>query len=274
MTAVHTGRVRTHGHEFAYSEVGSGDRVVVLLHGLMFHRKMDERLAAALADRGFRVICLDQLGHGESDRPIDPAAYSMQQFAHYVLGVLDYLCVEEAVIAGRSMGANTGLEIALLAPERLRGLIAEGPILEGAQTAAMVAFGPFFAAGALAAPAMRALAAGTARVRRGRNLIRDMYLDALGGDPAAKAALLQGIMFGRTAPPAAERSTIKAKTLVVGYPKDPLHRDSEVQRLLGELPDSRYLRLRSMYQLHTDPDSLLDPVVEFLDECWSTPEPR
>ncbi|WP_084529441.1 alpha/beta fold hydrolase [Nocardia crassostreae] len=258
------------GHRFEYTEYGEGDRVVVLLHGLLFHRRMDERLAAALAGHGYRVLCLDQLGHGGSDRPVVPADYSMPRFARYVLAVLDELGVEDVVLAGRSLGANTALEVALVAPERLRGLIAEGPVLEGARAAAMVAFGPFLIASVALAPAMRAIAAGAARIPRGGNLIRDMYLDALGGDPRAKSALLRGLLFSRGAPPPARRRTIRVPALVAGYPGDPLHRDSEVRRLLSELPGSRRLRLGSMYELHTDPGRSLATILEFLDDCWTS----
>lgn len=266
------GHVRVDGHELQYSDHGAGDRVIVMLHGLLFNRRMDERVAKALAEYGYRVLCIDQLGHGGSDRPVDPGAYSMQQFARYVLAVMDSLKIDEAVVAGRSMGANTALEIALLAPRRLRGLICESPILEGAQLVAMGFFGPFLVAGILAPPLMRAIAAGSARIPRGDNLILDMYLDAVGGDPKAKTALLQGILFDRTAPPPAERATITTPALVVGYPKDPLHRDSEVRTLLSELPNSRYMELSTMYELHTHPQRVFAPILVFLRECWATTE--
>ncbi|MFC9993875.1 alpha/beta fold hydrolase [Nocardia sp. NPDC127526] len=266
-----TGSVHALGHRFEYTEYGHGDRVVVLLHGLLFHRRMDERLAAALAGHGYRVLCLDQLGHGGSDRPLDPAVYSMPLFANYVLAVLDRLDIDQVVLAGRSLGANTALEVALTAPRRLRGLIAEGPVLEGARTAAMIAFGPFLIASAALAPAMRVIAAATARIPRGHNLIRDTYLDALGGDPRARSALLRGLLAGRGAPPPAARTTIRVPALIAGYPKDPLHRDSEVRTLLAELPGSRQLRLDSMYELHTHPERPLAVILEFLDACWADP---
>ena len=57
------------GHRLVYDEYGSGERVVVLLPGLLFSRKMHRPLAETLAERGHRVLCLDLLGHGDSDRP-------------------------------------------------------------------------------------------------------------------------------------------------------------------------------------------------------------
>ena len=68
------------GHRFVYDEYGNGDRVVVLLPGLLFSRRMHRPLAETLAQRGHRVICLDLLGHGDSDRPPEMGNYSMTIF--------------------------------------------------------------------------------------------------------------------------------------------------------------------------------------------------
>jgi pimeloyl-ACP methyl ester carboxylesterase len=56
------------GHRLVYDEYGEGTRTVVLLHGLPLSRKMQASVAAPLAERGYRVVCLDLLGHGDSDR--------------------------------------------------------------------------------------------------------------------------------------------------------------------------------------------------------------
>ena len=84
---------------------------------------MHEPLAKALADRGNRVILLDLLGHGRSDRPRDMWRYSMQIFAEQTIALMDHLDLDEAVVGGTSLGANTTLEIAWLAPHRLRGML-------------------------------------------------------------------------------------------------------------------------------------------------------
>jgi pimeloyl-ACP methyl ester carboxylesterase len=57
------------GHRLVYDELGGGDRVVVLMPSLLVSRQMHRQLGEALAEGGHRVICLDVLGHGESDRP-------------------------------------------------------------------------------------------------------------------------------------------------------------------------------------------------------------
>src|SRR5512133_3958892 len=110
------------GHRLAYTVYGAGPRTCVLLHGLLLSQKMHRPLAKALARRGNRVVTLDLLGHGKSDRPHDMTRYGMTFFGEQVIGLLDHLGVDEAVLAGTSLGANTTLEAAVLAPERVRGM--------------------------------------------------------------------------------------------------------------------------------------------------------
>jgi pimeloyl-ACP methyl ester carboxylesterase len=117
------------GGRIAYTEYGSGARTVVLVHGLLLSQRMHERLARALAQRGNHVLTIDLLGHGLSDRPDDPACYSTAIFAEQVVALLDHLAIDEAIVLGTSLGANTALEVAALAPDRVRGMVVEMPVL-------------------------------------------------------------------------------------------------------------------------------------------------
>ncbi len=56
------------------------------------------------------MITVDLLGHGDSDRPPEMVNYSMTFFAQQVVGLLDHLEIEQAVIGGTSLGANTALD--------------------------------------------------------------------------------------------------------------------------------------------------------------------
>ena len=147
---------RHEGRTLAYSEYGDGSRIVVLLHGLLLSQRMHEPLAKALAERGNRVITLDLLGHGESERPLDAQCYSMSFFGEQVIALLDHLEIEEAVVLGTSLGANTALEAASLAPDRLRGMVIEMPVLDGALLACALAFTPLMVALSFGEPLMRA----------------------------------------------------------------------------------------------------------------------
>jgi pimeloyl-ACP methyl ester carboxylesterase len=257
------------GQTLAYSSYGDGARVTVLLHGLLFSRHMHDALARALAERGHRVLALDLLGHGESDRPPDMWRYSMSEFGREVVALLDHLDVGEAVVMGTSLGANAALEVASLAPDRVRGMVIEMPVLDHALVGCAVAFTPLLLALTFGAPGMRALAR-AARLVPARKLPwqADILLDWIRQDPEPSAAVIQGLFFGRTAPYRTERRTFQAPTLVIGHQFDIIHPFSDAGMLAGELPNGRLLQANSIVELRLAPARLTDEIAAFLDECW------
>src|SRR3546814_11147947 len=90
-----------------YTEFGSGDRWVILIHGQLMVRRMCQPLARALAAEGNHVITLDLLGHGRSDRPDDPMVYSNPAFGPQVTALLAPLGVGPPKI-GRASGRERG----------------------------------------------------------------------------------------------------------------------------------------------------------------------
>ena len=148
------------GHRLAYTTYGEGPRVIVLVHGLLLNQRMHAVLAQALADRGNRAVTLDLLGHGRSDRPPDMWRYSMTTFGQQVIALLDHLDVDEAVVLGTSLGANTALEAAALGPDRLRGMVVEMPVLEHALLGCALAFTPLMVALSAGAPNVRPTSSG------------------------------------------------------------------------------------------------------------------
>src|SRR5262249_21103130 len=120
------------GHPISYDDYGAAERRLVLVHGLLMNRRMYDRLAPEMAKCGNRVITIDLLGHGHSDRPTDMSQYSMTFFAQQVEALLDHLDIDEAVIGGTSLGANATLELAYLSPERGGGMMVEMPVLDNA----------------------------------------------------------------------------------------------------------------------------------------------
>ena len=244
--------------------------MTVLLHGLLLSQRMHVPLARALAERGNRVVTLDLLGHGSSDRPPEMWRYGMGFFAQDVVALLDHLGVDEAVVGGTSLGANTTLEVAALAPERLRGMVVEMPVLDNALLACAVAFTPLMVALTVGEPVMRALVAGRrAACRsapcRGR---RNVLLDTVRQDPAPSAAVLQGLFAQRTAPHRSERRTFTTPALVIGHHRDPVHPFSDAGLLAEELPDARLLEASSILELRVAPERLTDEIAGFIDECW------
>lgn len=255
-----------------YTEYGEGDAWVVLLHGQLMPRRMHQPLARAMAAAGLHVVTLDLLGHGRSDRPADPHAYSMQAWAEQVVALLDHLGAAQAVVGGTSLGANVSLEVAVLAPERVRGLVLEMPVLNNALEAGLLAFGPVM----LAARFLPFTVDGVRRFTRPvpRGIVpfwAGIVLDTLDQRADAVAAVVHGIFFGRVAPPSRLRRTIAAPALVVGHPADPIHPAADAAMLAEELPDATFVRARSILEWRLRPARLDRVAAEFALRCWHTP---
>lgn len=255
------------GQRLAYTVHGEGPRACILIHGLLLSQRMHEPLAHALAERGNRVITVDLLGHGASDRPTDMWRYSMPIFAEQVVALMDHLGLDQAVVGGTSLGANVSLEVASSAPERLRGMIVEMPVLDNALLAVAVSFTPMLVALTFGAPLMRGVQR-IARLVPQLPLLADIVVDWFRQDPAPGAAVLQGLFFGRTAPHRNERRTLETPALVLGHRRDPIHPFSDAGMLADELPNARLLEADSIIELQVAPERLTDEIAAFVDECW------
>src|SRR3954468_15408402 len=274
-TLIHMPTFQHDGQRLAYSEHGEGPKITVLLHGLLLSKRMHESLARELAAQGNHVVTLDLLGHGASDRPRDMWRYSMPFFAEQVVALLDHLEVEQAVVMGTSLGANTALEVASQAPERLRGMVIEMPVLDNALLAVAVAFTPLLVSLTFGAPLMRlvqraALAVPEQRVPWFANVALDMVRQ----DPAPSAAVLQGLFFGGIAPHPTGGRTFDVPSLVIGHRRDPVHPFSDAGMLADELPRGRLLEAESIVELRFSPDRLTNEISAFIDECWRQPRAR
>jgi pimeloyl-ACP methyl ester carboxylesterase len=257
------------GQRLAYTVHGDGPRLTVLLHGLLFNQRMHTTLARALAERGHRVVTLDLLGHGDSDRPREKWRYSMPAFGAQVIALLDHLDEPEAVVLGTSLGANVALEAAVAAPERVRGMVIEMPVLDHALIGCAIAFTPIMIALTAGEPGMKLLARAARTVPRGRLPWQvDILLDWVRQDPEPSAAVFQGLFFGRTAPAREERREIQTPTLVIGHQYDIIHPFSDAGMLAEELPSGRLLQASSLVELRVAPRRLTDEIAGFVSDCW------
>ncbi len=116
--------VEVEGVRFAYDEAGSGP-VVVLCHAGIADRRMWTGPFDALT-AGCRVVRFDWRGYGGSD----PATADHQLHAD-LLGIMDALGIDRAVLAGCSVGGAAALDAALSAPDRVAGLVLVSPGLSG-----------------------------------------------------------------------------------------------------------------------------------------------
>jgi pimeloyl-ACP methyl ester carboxylesterase len=259
---------RHEGYRLVYDEYGTGARPLVLLPGLLFNRKMHAPLAKALAERGNRVYVLDFLGHGDSDAPRDMTRYTMPLLGDQVIGLMDHLELEETMIGGTSLGANVSLDVMTKAPERLRGAIVEMPVLDNALLGCAIAFTPLLVYLTFGSPLARLVARGARMVPRGAHNLLDSGLDWISQDPGPASAVLQGLFFGRVAPPRSERALIETRTLVIGHPRDPVHPFSDADALARELPNARLVDANSIVELRLAPERLTNEIAHFIDDCW------
>ncbi|MGA9746521.1 MAG: alpha/beta fold hydrolase [Nocardioides sp.] len=261
------------GHDrLEYTEFGSGERWVVLVHGQLMPRRMHQPLARAIAGAGFHVVTLDLLGHGRSDRPLDPQEYSMTAFGDQVIALLDHLGADQAVIGGTSLGANVSLEVADAAPERVRGLILEMPVLDNALEAGLIAFGPLMFLARFVPVSVSAVRALSRAVPRGLvPFWAGIALDTLNQQPAAMAATMHGIFFGRIAPPSVRRKEMTAPALVVGHPRDPIHPAADAAMLAEEMPHARFVEAEGLLEWRLRPERLDTEAADFVATCWSEP---
>ncbi len=261
---------RYDGHKLAYTIHGEGPRTTILMPGLLLSQKMQTPLAADLASHGNRVVTLDFLGHGASDRPREMWRYSMSEFARQALALLDHLDLEQAVVGGHLAGGQHRRSSSpRSAPERLRGMVIEMPVLDNAIPACAAAFTPLLFALTFGEPAMKALASGARWVpRQVVPFTVELMLDAISQDPGPSGAVLQGILFGRTAPERAVRQTLQAPALVIGHPRDPVHPFSDADQLAAELPNGRLIDANSIIELRVRPARLTAKIADFVDACW------
>ncbi len=170
------------GVEIAFIDEGAG-APVVLVHGFASNvtfNWVDPGWVAHLVKAGYRVVALDNRGHGQSQKLHDPAAYGAPVMAEDVRRLMDHLSIERADVMGYSMGARISAFLGLAAPERVRSLIFGG--LGGNMVRPMAGTGPI--AHALEAPSIDDVTNPTARTFRA-------FAEQTGSDLKALAACIR-----------------------------------------------------------------------------------
>jgi pimeloyl-ACP methyl ester carboxylesterase len=113
--------IHTNGIDMHVAEHGSGPPVV-LCHGFPELWYSWRHQLPALAAAGYRAVAPDLRGYGRTDRPADPATYDIEHLAGDLLGLLDALDEERAVLVGHDWGAPLVWHLALSAPDRVAGV--------------------------------------------------------------------------------------------------------------------------------------------------------
>ena len=123
MTELRHRTVETNGIRMHLAEQGEGP-LVLLCHGFPESWYSWRHQLPALAEAGFHAAAPDMRGYGQTDRPDAIDQYTLLHLVGDVVGLLDALGEEHAVIAGHDWGANVAWLAAQLRPDRFRGVIA------------------------------------------------------------------------------------------------------------------------------------------------------
>jgi pimeloyl-ACP methyl ester carboxylesterase len=164
-----------------------------------------------------------------------------------------------------------GLEFAAHHPDRAGALFIEMPVLEDALLGAALMFTPILLGLRFASPALKGLAAIARQVPRSNYLV-DVGLDWIRQDPDPSRAVLEGILFGRTAPTKEERLQLDHPALVIGHPNDPLHPFSDADMLVEEMANARLVDANSILEWRLTPERLTNELAAFLDEVYAEGE--
>jgi pimeloyl-ACP methyl ester carboxylesterase len=249
-------QLRIGGVLLAYDDVGPSEATsaVVLLHGFASNRTENWRRVGwlgAFERRRTRAVALDTRGHGDSDKPHDPAAYASAALIGDVLGIIDALQIRHVTLMGYSMGARLALSAAIRHPDRFARLILGGigeKIFEPAQ------------AGSAMADAMQAQdpeAITEPLLRSFRH-----FADEQGEDRQALAACA---LASRDPFAATDVKTVRAQTLVVAGSRDELAGSPE--ELAALIPGARAVTLPGCDHFSTIAHALFKAAVfDFLEE--------
>jgi pimeloyl-ACP methyl ester carboxylesterase len=261
------------GHELVYDVYGSGDQLLVYLHGLLLDADLNRGIAEAMAGRGHQVVLLDLLGHGRSAKPAHASAYRIDSYAEQVFALLDELDIHEAMLGGLSLGANVSLFAACQRPQRIRGMVLEMPVLEWAVPAAALSFVPMLLAAHYGRPLLRRTASLLAKVPPIPFRPLNSVVRAGTTPPEVMAAVLHGVLVGPVGPTQEQRAAIRCPTLVLAHGNDLIHPFSDAANLASQIPGARLERARSPLELRLRPQRLTDVIGEFLVDAWAAEHP-
>jgi pimeloyl-ACP methyl ester carboxylesterase len=121
MTSVRHGYATVNGVRLHYAESGSGDELVILLHGFPeFWYSWRHQLPAL--GKHFHVIAPDMRGYNLSDKPARVEDYRVDVIVHDIIGLIDHFGAQKAAVVGHDWGASVAWRVAQSYPERVSRL--------------------------------------------------------------------------------------------------------------------------------------------------------
>lgn len=250
------------GLSLAYDDIrpGPGEgRAIVLVHGFATNRQENWRRLgwyAAFERKGYRCIALDLRGHGESQKPHDPAAYRGAEMAADIVRLIDQLNIERVDMMGYSMGAHLCLAAALAHPGRVGNLILGGVGARLLPGAAPRAAGSMTMAQAMRADDASAIADPTLRGFR-------QFADNQGEDRLALAACSEGRSYALSND---DLALVRMPTVVIAGARDEIAGDPVV--LADAIPGAKCVVLPACDHFSAIPHALFKAAVFDFLEGW------
>jgi pimeloyl-ACP methyl ester carboxylesterase len=122
MTGIELAQIAANDLSLHVASAGSGPPVI-FCHGFPGLWYSWRHQMGPVAEAGWRAIAIDQRGYGRSDRPLDPALYDADHVMGDVIGLLDALGEEKAVLVGHDFGAQQVCNLAIRHRERVAGVV-------------------------------------------------------------------------------------------------------------------------------------------------------
>jgi len=259
------------GVRIHYEDEGEGP-AVVWLHGLMGSIARGKAMGEAidgLAERGYRVVTYDARGHGESGYTEDESHYTWEAHARDMAALMDHLGIKRAAVGGGSMGAGVSLIFALAHPERVEKLVLVAlPGFDGEIELAKQLFGGFATLIATMgleqateiAMQLPPLLELKERAPTEYEATRQWFL-AL--DPKATVFAIRGLLNG-PALPGERLAEVRAPTLVIGHPDDPVHPAASAEKAHSAIAGSRLIMGTDVSYFRNHRDEMIEAVASFL----------
>ena len=250
------------GLVLAYDDIqpaGEAAGTVLLVHGFATSRAENWRRLGwygAFERKNYRLVAFDLRGHGESEKPHDPAAYGREALVADIVGLMDHLGLGLVDLMGYSMGARLSLQVAAAHPDRVANLIVGGIGGRMLQPPPTPAPGAMTMAEAMRAEDPEAI---TEKTLKGFRL----FADQQGEDRLALAAFSQG---RGEATDAGELAAITAPTLVVAGSRDEMAGDP--QALADAIPGAKSVTLPACDHFSAIPHALFKAAVFDFLEGW------
>ena len=273
-------RVTTGNGALHVERLGRGGSAVLLLHGFGTNASLWRKVGARLAGQGLHVLAPDLLGHGESDRPIDPV-YDLGSQADTLAEAMAALRVPRAVVVGQDVGALVGLAMAARHPSRVLRLALVNPpdlselppapvraMQKAAARLPLSSSGGRLGAAALMAPLLSDAVSDpaqlpTAAVAR--------YLAPWVGEGGVEQLRLLARTLETDSVPVEALAAIETETLVIRSERDRSVPGTVARSLVSTLPNARLLTMPGHGRLLADeaPESLAETLLAFMQT--STP---